>query len=93
MFYLLNKKLIESPLSHGDALPCCLATSFKEDHSRGEHNVNIVELYFSVKIFVCKFMNDQKNQDPQLVSVDCGNETLCFRSSVDFTCYCATAID
>jgi hypothetical protein len=59
-FYLLNKKLIESPLSHGDALPCCLATSFKENHSRGEHNVNIVELYFSVKIFVCTFI-DEKN--------------------------------
>lgn len=45
MFYLRNKKLIESPLSHGDALPCFLVTSFKDDHSEGEHDVNIVELF------------------------------------------------
>jgi hypothetical protein len=53
MFYSRTKKLIESPLSRGDTLPCCLVTRFKDDHCRGEHNVNIVELYFSVKIFVC----------------------------------------
>jgi hypothetical protein len=48
---LSDKKLIESPFSHGHNAPCCLNDGFKGEEIHNDHGMNIENIRGAVKLF------------------------------------------
>lgn len=50
--------LIESPLSHGDTMPCCFTNGGCDKEGHTHHEVNICKLEIAVKFFFsCCYAN------------------------------------